>query len=323
MNSNIDDVTFQNVENLRFCPACGTTAQSKNSNAVISPWVLELAGLHIPELTQYSICKSCGSGWFTKRYSIEVLDALYSAYRGDKYFKIRNSWEPSYSEALNNGLNHGQKWLESRRTQIEDSLSAAGVQVKNLKSVLDFGGGHGGVMPLLERRYLLEANEKTEHEEDIVLVKSIREAKNLELDLVMCCGVLEHVNDPANLISEILEINARYYLFEVPTGTPQFRRGIGNSKKFTTLVSSKKSLWRILQMLERKVSKKMRTLFPLRCSEHLQFFSTDGLKSLLEGQNLQILEIGVTSPNTNLDGSFALGFEQGLIAICQRPAEGL
>jgi hypothetical protein len=266
----------------------------------------------------YKVCKDCATGWFSIAYPDFVMDALYRTYRGDSYFQIRNSWEPTYTSELNSGLNNGKAWLQGRRSQIEKSLSDAGLSMKSMSSVLDFGGGHGGVMPKLQNRYLLDANESVQPENGITLIKSLEQATSLNLDLVMCCGVLEHVNDPEDLVKNILELNSKIYLFEVPTGTPIPRIGLANSTKAMCIAASSKYLWRRIQKLERRATLKWRKYFRLRCSEHLQFFTPDGLYKLLTSCGLEVLELTETSPNSSLIGGKNLGFEVGLIAVCRK-----
>ena len=301
-----------------FCPACGTQNLEKGSASVISPWVRDLANMKQLGPPAYKVCPSCGTGWFGITYSEEILGALYSAYRGETYFRVRNSWEPSYTSALNEGLNLGEDWLDGRRAQIIDSLTNAGCRPNEMSSVLDFGGGHGGVMPRFKHRYLLEANQTVVPEAGIVKLQKLENAKKIDLDLVMCCGVLEHVNNPSELIQSILELKARVFLFEVPAGIPSPRTGIASHPDLLKFISSKRYIWRGIQILERRISARWRQYFPLRCSEHLQFFTKSGLESLLETQGLEILEISETSPNKALNDAKNLGFQKGLIAICRK-----
>jgi hypothetical protein len=300
------------------CPACGNKNLGKGTAAVISPWVLELSKeRHIPN-PRYKICTYCSSSWFNKSYSQTVLDSLYIAYRGKEYFRIRNSWEPTYTENLNSGLDSGEEWLNGRRRQILESLESAGADPSNMKSVLDFGGGHGGVMPRFPKRYLLEANESVVPEHGIELIHEWQDARNLSLDLVMCCGVLEHLNDPQALVRTMLELDGEIYLFEVPTGIPINRKGLSANRLFLQILSSNRLIWRTIQRIERHLGRSWLAYFPLRCSEHLQFFSQAGLFRLLDQSGFEVLEIKQTYPNKSLTDKENLGFEFGLIAICRK-----
>jgi Methyltransferase domain len=300
------------------CPACGKKNLGKGTAAVISPWVLELSKeRHIPN-PRYKICTYCSSSWFNKSYSQTVLDSLYIAYRGKEYFRIRNSWEPTYTENLNSGLNSGEEWLNGRRRQILESLESAGADPSNMKSVLDFGGGHGGVMPRFPKRYLLEANESVVPEHGIELIHEWQDARNLSLDLVMCCGVLEHLNDPQALVRTMLDLDAEIYLFEVPTGIPINRKGLSANSLLLQIFRSNRLIWRTIQRIERRLGRSWLAYFPLRCSEHLQFFSQAGLFRLLDQSGFEVLEIKQTYPNKSLTDRENLGFEIGLIAICRK-----
>ncbi len=300
------------------CPACNAQHHGKSSAAIVSPWVLELAGKVGQVCPKYRVCASCNSAWFDISYTTEILESLYKGYRGLEYFTIRNSWEPTYTKELNSNLNHGEKWLEGRTRQILNALEVAGFDPSKMESVLDFGGGHGGVMPKFSSRYLLEANEAVVPEPGVQLIRTIDDAKSLDIDLVMCCGVLEHLNNPTELVKTIMELKSKTYIFEVPTGTPLIRSGAASSTTMLKLVASNRHLWQMVQRAERRVGRKWRKWFPLRCSEHLQFFSSEGLRILLENCGLEVLSISETKPNEALSDEKNLGFEVGLIAVCQK-----
>ncbi len=314
-----DKISINEEKRTNSCPACGKISIVKGSVSIVSPWVLELSEIQVQKCPQYKICEFCQSGWFNEDYSHRIMDSLYKAYRGKKYFEIRNSWEPTYTDNLNSNLNNGKEWLAGRRLQIIKSLEIAGLKPAEMESVLDFGGGHGGVMPEFPKRYLLEANEAVIPEIGVTLIKSLDDASEISLNLVMCCGVLEHLNDPQALIENITQLNSEIFLFEVPTGIPIRRVGLSASKKFLQLVASRKKLWSAIQIIERRVGRKWRKYFPLRCSEHLQFFSDLGLQKLLERSGLEVLGISETKPNASLADEKNLGFEAGLIAICRKP----
>jgi hypothetical protein len=115
-----------------------------------------------------------------------------------------------------------------------------------------------------------------------------------------------------------MELNSDVFLFEVPTGTPKPRVGIASSTSMLRIFASSKIIWRILQTLERKTSSRWRKYFPLRCSEHLQFFTSEGLYKLLTNCGLEVMELTETSPNDSLEDARNLGFQIGLIAVCRK-----
>lgn len=300
------------------CPACGMQNLEFGSAAIVSPWVVELSRETKIVAPKYKFCSYCGSSWFDRGYSDQVLSSLYKSYRGDDYFRIRNGWEPTYTKALNSDLNNGRDWLQGRQLQITQSLLEAGVDSSNMISVLDFGGGHGGVMPRFPNRYLLEANESVIPDPGVKLVRVWAEAKLLSLDLVMCCGVLEHLNDPRSLVKTIIELDSSIYLFEVPMGIPARRKGPSANQQFLKILASNRHLWRLVQIFERRLGRTWRDFFPLRCSEHLQFFSKRGLVRLLEDCGLEVLVVKETEPNESLVNRENLGFESGLMAVCRK-----
>jgi hypothetical protein len=310
---------LQDLNQARYrCPACDGNGKNLGCSAAISPWVLDLAQKTEPRTTSFLECTQCLSSWFDISYDDSILTALYREYRGSNYFQIRNSWEPTYTERLNEGLDSGEDWIKARKDQISESLTNAGIQIELMTSVLDFGGGHGGIIPDFAERYLLEANENIDPPQGVKILKSLDEIKGKELDLVMCCGVLEHVNSPLDLAREIFSVESKYYLFEIPTGNPIVRVGPMKYRNVLGFIARRKRIWRIIQILERKSNLRFRKFFPLRCSEHVQFISKEGLKLLLERAGFSVLALESTNPNKNLSDSKNLGFADGLLAICHR-----
>lgn len=299
------------------CPACSGTNLKFQCYAVVSPWVRQLSGINYG-LSKYLSCKSCNSAFFNVEYSETTMSALYSDYRGEDYFRTRNSWEPSYSKELNQDLTGSETWLKNRQTQILDALYLSKIDVKTIESVIDFGGGHGGVMPPFKKRFLIEKNKNLKTASDITVLASVDEAREISFDLLMCCGVLEHVNNPADLLQEISHIGCKWYLFEVPKGLPKKRKGPGSFRVVLVLAASLKPLWRLLQKLERRISHSRRHLFPLRCSEHLQFFTELGLSRLLTRSGYDVVATIDSKPNEDLTHAQNLGFQEGIIIIARK-----
>ena len=141
------------------------------------------------------------------------------------------------------------------------------------------------------------------------MIEQWDEVSKLKPDLIMCCGVLEHVNDPRSLVKLIKTSGSRYYYFEVPAGTPVRRIGIFSNARILNFAVSSKPIWRALQVLERNpFSKHLRKFFPFRVSEHLQFFSEDGMRKLISNSGLKVLNVTTQSHSAGLAGSRNLAF---------------
>jgi len=291
--------------------------------ALIAPWIRQLTGAR-STLTRYRICNTCGLGWSSIKYTERELENLYSHYRKQKYFQIRNSWEPSYTEALNEALDGN---LDFQRTRREFLTSLVGRVdpgfISRAKVVLDIGGGHGRVIPdwhSLTKKYVLEVSD-SETIPGIVKVKTWAELPRSEsIDLVMACGILEHLNDPNYFLKELgtktqsigapkSKEKALFY-FEVPSGTPAPRK---NWLLFSALFCAKnRLLWRRYDKIP---SLRKSKLFPLRIAEHIQFFNIPSLKILLEKSGFHVLTIEEYDSMVFLPAKAGVRFDLGVAAV--------
>jgi hypothetical protein len=299
------------------CPACDSLETTLFCSAVISPWVPELAHEKQPSGLTIRVCDHCSTIYSDCGYSSKVMEALYKDYRGAEYQNIRQSWEPGYTSALNSALNDSSEWMEQRQQEILKSLANAGIKSSKIETCVDFGGGHGGVMPSFRKRFVFDENSQVQGSETLKVLKHWSDVSELKPDLVMCCGVLEHVNSPKELVKLIKTSGAKYYYFEVPAGSPVKKVGIFSRKVALNLSVTSRVVWRIIQKLERKFgNKKLRKYFPFRISEHLQFFSEIGIQLLLNNSGLKVMHISTHSHSEGLAGSnnMAFGHTIGVVA---------
>jgi len=302
------------------CPACSNPSATSFCFAVVSPWVTELASESNPQVLEIRECIKCQTVFSENGHPATVLEALYKDYRGERYQKIRQSWEPGYTSNLNTALNGSAEWMELRQRDILNALSLAGIAVDEIQTCVDFGGGHGGVMPNFPKRFVFEENSQVKDSHALKVIKRWEEVSQLSPDLVMCCGVLEHVNNPIELVELLKTSNARYFYFEVPAGVPPKRFGLLASKRALNSISRSKIAWRLVQRIERRLGReKLRKYFPFRISEHLQFFSEDGLNQLIQNSDMRVMQISTRRHSAGLDGSENLAFEHTIgVVACLR-----
>jgi len=299
------------------CPACQSHETQHFGLGVVSPWITELTK-HDSRLTNYLSCLQCETAFFDVHYSEETLTRLYREYRGNEYFRVRNGWEPKYTTHLNEGLVGSPEWLLARRRQVIEMMESAQIPFSQIKSIIDFGGGHGGVMPEVDSRYLIDKNQLNRLEPGVKRLESLEQTVNLTFDLVMCCGVLEHVNEPLKLLQQVRSINSKWFLFEVPKGIPTKRIGVSNNKTFLQQISLRRPLWRLIRNIEDGTPYISRRFFPLRCSEHIQFFTEKGLGALLENSGFKVLLMSSSKPNKGLADREGLAFLEGLMVVCRK-----
>jgi hypothetical protein len=124
---------------------------------------------------------------------------LYRQYRGDEYDTIRRLYEPSYSSDI----------FRIKHEYVKDVENLLSNYCKDIRTIVDFGGGNGINTPILANvyTYVFDISNTT------CLHKKID--KLIKCDLITCMQVLEHVSDP-NEICKSLKHFSKYYYFEVP-----------------------------------------------------------------------------------------------------------
>jgi hypothetical protein len=304
------------------CPVCEGSKKSRLNFALIAPWIRELTGT--PKLfSSLYICSNCSLGWSDICYTSSELNSLYSNYREENYFYIRNKWESSYSRELNGGLNFDTTFHQTRKDFMTSLLDqeVPGFTSQS-KVIVDIGGGHGAVMPdweSISHKFLVEVSTAIPTT-SIHKISSISEIpESLSPDLVMACGLLEHLNHPKAFVQGLmLEINSLkpthdiLFYFEVPNGLPKKRSSL--LFLFAAFFSLFSFSWRFIDKLE---FFKTSRFFPIRIAEHIQFFNELSLKILIEKSGLDVLAIKEYQSTVNLPGKKGLRFQEGIAAVAR------
>lgn len=311
------------------CPACSGPLRAA-SWSVISPWVRRRIGCR-ERLSTFHTCVECSSGAFSYRYSEQEMDLLYADYRGQAYFAQRHTWEPTYTSALNEDFGSDPIVVRARQDVLEDAIHrSAGPHSAPVRVAVDIGGDRGQfIPPSIPGRYVLEVSGRTPLM-GVTAVGSFGEARELQPDLVMVCGLLEHLSDPASFLAAIredLQSSAELMLYiEVPAGVPDpsTRSVPPGAKAFAHVACRLRPVW---NWLDRR-SARSRTqhgrefaLMPLRQSEHLNFFTLAGLSRLVEASDGSILLIDEYPMPTQLTQGGRVGFSQVLRALALLPGK--
>ena len=249
----------------KHCPACGSNQIEQRESAKTALWIQQLLD-EILEPCEMIWCGSCGSSYFDQRYNEGQLEKLYSDYRGKKYNLLRYGTD-DYEQTAKGFLSL-QSWNLERREQIENFLSRNGVSQENLDVVFDIGGSTGDLIPRSARHPVLVDMTPRPTDNRIRVSASIAEYfRSAERSgaftdtspavLVMLIGVLEHVSEPEEFLKSLRgEVGLHSpksmtkFVVQVPAGVPE----------------------------QRLCSQKNRDLVK---SEHQTFFSSEGLKKLL------------------------------------------
>ncbi|MFJ4145650.1 class I SAM-dependent methyltransferase [Pseudomonas sp. NPDC089734] len=274
---------------------CCASIELDRSPAVLMPFVAKRVFGHEPvEITEewglrdlqqgmaYTLCASlqcqqCGVLFLDYRFSDQEMTQLYHGYRDERYNRERQYYEPNYGKA--------SPHYEGRAEYVGDVENWLASRVPNNPSVLDWGGGSG-----LNTLFL--GRSKLTHIYDISSVATVEgvEAVSLETieqhqyDLVICSQVLEHVPYPHELLKQIagaLDEHTLLYL-EVPNEV-LIRENPGNKK-----LAGLKRHWH----------------------EHVNFFTEQSLRELVQYAGLQVHEI----MNLDVNLGWRTGNLVGLIA---------
>jgi hypothetical protein len=289
-----------------LCPLCGSRTERIQS-AFISPWVRELTDVR-KRTSKFHLCTCCASGFFDYRYSDNEMNGLYNGYRGGRYIEVRQKWEPSYTDGLNSSLGNDAQILKIRH---EFVLSALGSmkpgRTKSVHTVIDVGGDQGQFIPdAFPNKYVLDVSGKA-NVDGVARVPNAAAARSLRPDLVMACGVFEHVPHPVEFMQELLGIGSTQgtmlLYVEVPSGVPQRRPPI--TRAVNRLIGSATNNSRFMWSMVDKHAARLRVqgqpstrLMPMRQSEHINFFSAQGLRHLAErcgGKVVFFDQVGIPS----------------------------
>ena len=209
------------------CPACGGR-MVQQARAVISPWVrarISTAAI----TTSYSSCAKCGSGAFGYRYGEAEMQRLYRGYRDARYVAQRHAWEPTYSAVLNADFGEHPEVVAARQAELVDALrTALGADTESVHTIVDIGGDRGQFIPeQVERKFVLDVSGKPPVP-GVEALDSMEAVRDVAPELVMVCGLLEHLASPSAFLRAMYNDMERpeglLVYVEVPAGVPDPRR---------------------------------------------------------------------------------------------------
>jgi hypothetical protein len=305
------------------CPACGDSSRDLQITSLIAPWLKELAEVPLSNC-QYVICQGCKSGYANVLFLKDEFYKIYSDYRGKEYLQIRHKWEPSYSQILNESLDRGDLLFKARRAELERILDQLNSNFRqNVRVVVDVGGGHGSFIPdwpSIERRIVIDVSSSDTKRgiEKYSDWSYFREPQ--EIQLVMNCMVLEHLNAPKEFLIRLREDFLSYcsipektlFYFEVPQGIP-LRSKLTSKKWLLSLASKHSFFWSLLDKL---VVRKPES-WPLRIAEHIQFFTGEGMCRLLQSSGFEPILVTDFEINQALEGSAGIRFSSTLAVVAK------
>jgi hypothetical protein len=246
---------------------------------------------------QIYLCASCKSKFFDVDLSNQQLSLLYSAYRGDKYFKQRNFFEPWYTRRINDGIGD-EKNFSIRRAELIRALTMAKIKNK-FRNVLDHGGDKGQM--LKKENNGINANKRFVYEisgiqpdsdvSSISYNKMIRE----KWDFILSCHVLEHLPHPKSYLKDLVNIGHKGTVFfiEVPDETWKSLSFNKSSIQCSWLnwLTKKTTLLKLMHFFSIIFKLKFKFIPPFlfpALNEHLNFFTVRGLNNILVNSGLTV-----------------------------------
>lgn len=235
------------------CIICGGACIE--SKAHFSPFIAEREFLGQSPKTKLITCQACGISYSSYRPSDVEMNQLYAGYRNEDYYTMRHKHEPQYTRTENE-QSFSKEYIISRQDGLYDFLLGS---VSQIYTILDYGGDEGQFIPRqfkLAKKYVFDISGANAYE-GVEKIGDFSELAGRKFDFVMCCHLLEHVSDPLQIISNIVDCVADngYLYIEVPFETKFLRY----------------------------------SNYPF--SEHINFFTEETMNTIASIANIQIIKI--------------------------------
>jgi len=293
------------------CVICGGIF-SRQRRGMVTPFLAQRIWQRKPFSVQLSECAECGFMFFNPRLEPSEEISLYAGYRGLEYQKMRQSFEPWYTEKFNTGLSDPETWQHRKKllsSLFRDRLNLGGRMFGN---VLDFGGDRGDLIadlvPAL-RRFVYEIS-GVDLLAGVEPLRSVEECRQHCFDLIVTSNVLEHVGSPRDVIAQIASIASSGTLVfnEVPNeSVTDLRTRLKRIAQAGVLAATRPTL--ASQILGPGMLNLMH--------EHVNYFSQRSLDRLMEVSGFKILASGYYTCTETFFGermAWSLAQKQGSIA---------
>lgn len=272
----------------------------------ITDYVLKKSGTVRCKLLK---CRSCGFIFFDKRFTDSEVKKLYGQYRKQAYVRTRNKHEFYYSPQVNAAFDED---VEYRRHLIADFLANLNIDERSYKNVLDYGGDRGQFFPSCfdrSHKWLYDLSDHKPFGTVTKFSKFTADKKNF-FDYVQMCHVLEHMSYPHTFIASIRGfMRPRGYLYiEVPSDHFNFRSADGNfSDAYISYITANRRMYKFIDVMSMFFRMRLGVL-PfwgiMKLHEHLNFFSTNTLRCLLENNGFHVLKIEEKNKSKQTKGGY-------------------
>jgi len=218
------------------------------------------------------------------------MNAIYGEYRSAKYTTLRNRWEPWYSTEWNAQVSYDETGANHRRESLKSFLlKQSGYitpQSSKVMCVVDVGGDIGQFIPFGATKYVIEVSER-QLAPGVMRASCIADVN--DIDLIICAHLLEHLLNP---VEELLSYDSSPLIYiEIPFGVPIGDLARDRAARMFGWIARIPFLYRLSAHPATGRKPKSRWASMIRQSEHINFFSVNGINSLATRANRQVLAI--------------------------------
>lgn len=235
------------------------------------------------------------------RLDSDEVQRLYTDYRGDRYFRARHAEEFWYTRSVNSSLG-GETDAGSRKRLLHAVLSRH-CDVGSFDSSLDYGGDRGQLLAEGpgRKRYVYDISGAAPVA-GVSRVGSEAELRELRVDLLLLCNVLEHVSEPSAFLEDLkprLTPNGILYV-EVPSEQFPLTDIPAASwyERYLDRLSRANWVLRLADLYSTAIRVKFRRIPPLgfaKMHEHMNYYHRESLAILLTRVGFQLLECSETT----------------------------
>lgn len=309
------------------CVICGSKALDAYP-AVLSPFIAERIGRPATACCLLE-CRDCSHRFFDAALDDADMQRLYSGYRDPEYLRVRSRWEPWYTAQVNAAIGNDPGEIASRSQALGEYLRGRVPAEVLAGNVLDYGGDRGQFIPpgVGATRYLYDVSGQPPVD-GVVPVREPAALKELALDLVLLCHVLEHVAAPADFLAHLQQelgaARATQWLYvEVPLERHRILKRrvppdrIGRAE--AGAATGRRVPWLVRDFYSTAFRVKLNVVPPLgviKLHEHVSFFSDASLRALLAGAGYTVVDTTFGS------SSGKAGITRVLRALGRREASG-
>lgn len=270
------------------CVFCGSRELAV-SVGLTAPFIAEYVLHEAPRPTEFARCLTCSGRFARERYEPDEVGRLYTDYRGARYLEVRHRHELWYTARVNSGFGDA---TPARRSSIQQALVQSGVTLAGSRA-LDFGGSDGSLFPDGPWSERVVVDPSGEPKVDgVSAVPELDALAGTDFDLVMACQVFEHLADPGAMLEQLaarLQSDGALYI-EVPDESfADWTLPPGVQRPFLRGLVRHPRLLGAFDLLSVAARHKLGFLPPLgflKLHEHINFFSLDALRRLVERSGL-------------------------------------